>query len=175
MILKYRLPGAIACIALIGQVGISLAAVSGYFSFVQSFTMTLPGVAGIILSMGMGVDANIITDERIKEELYSGKTIDTAILKGTKASFSAIFDGNVTVIIVALILMAVFGPSNILSMIFGPSTTGIIYSFGYTLLIGVISNFIMGIGASRLMLKSISKFKVFHKNWLFGGAKDEEI
>ena len=77
--------------------------------------------------------------------------------------------------IVALILMAVFGPSNILSMIFGPSTTGIIYSFGYPLLVGVISNFIMGVGASRLMLKSISRLKIFHKKWLFGGAKNEEI
>lgn len=170
MLIRYRLPGFIACIGIIGQVGVSLAAVSGYFPFASSFTMTLPGIAGIILSVGMGVDANIITAERIKEELNLDKTLDTSIDKGCKSSFSAIFDGNVTVIIVASILMAVFGPSNILSMIFGPSTTGMIYSFGYTLLVGVISNFVMGVGASRLMLKSISRIKIFRKKWLYGGA-----
>lgn len=175
VLIRYRLPGFVACIALIGQTGLSLAAISGFFPFASSFTMTLPGIAGIILSMGMGVDANIITAERIKEELYNGKSIDGAIDKGSKSSFSAIFDGNVTVIIVAVILMGVFGPSNILSIMFGPSTTGVIYSFGYTLLIGVISNFIMGIGASRLMLRSISRFKICRKKWLYGGDKNEEI
>lgn len=175
VLILYRLPGFIACIALLGQTSLSLAAISGFFPFLSSFTMTLPGIAGIILSMGMGVDANIITAERIKEELYSGRSLDGAIIKGSKSSFSAIFDGNITVIIVAVILMGVFGPSNILSMLFGPSTTGVIYSFGYTLLIGVISNFIMGIGASRLMLRSISRFNIFRKKWLFGGAKNEEV
>ena len=169
VLLRYRRPGLIACIAVIGQVGISLAAVSGFFPFVQSFTMTLPGVAGIILSIGMGVDANILTAERIKEEINLGKTLDTSITLGCKASFSAIFDGNITVIIVAVILMAVFGPSNILSLLFGPSTTGVIYSFGYTLLVGVISNFIMGVAASRLMLKSISRFKFARSKRLYGG------
>ncbi len=171
MIINYRLPGFIAVLALIGQVAISLAAISGYFTVFPSFTMTLPGIAGIILSIGMGVDANIITAERIKEELRNGRTLDRAIDKGTKNSFSAIFDGNITVVIVALILLLVFGPTNILSTFFGPSTTGTIYAFGYTLLVGVISNFIMGVGASRLMLKSISGFKGLRKNFLFGGAK----
>ena len=132
--------------------------------------MTLPGIAGLILSIGMGVDANIITAERIREELRSGKTLDTAISRGSKSSFSAIFDGNVTSIIVALILLLVFGPTNILSVIFGQSTTGTIYSFGYTLLMGIIANFIMGVFASRLMLKSISGFKIFRKKFLYGGV-----
>ena len=66
--------------------------------------------------------------------------------------------------------MLVFGPSNILSAIFGPSTTGIIYSFGYTLLVGVISNFIMGVGASRLMLRSFSGLKFARKKWMYGGV-----
>lgn len=57
----------------------SLACVSGFFNFVPSFTLTLPGIAGVILSIGMGVDANIITNERIKEELRAGKTLDGAI------------------------------------------------------------------------------------------------
>lgn len=170
MIIVFRLPGFVATIALVGQVGLMLAAISGFFPVFSSFTMTLPGIAGLILSIGMGVDANIITAERIREELRSGKTIDTAIAKGSKSSFSAIFDGNVTVIIVALILLLVFGPSNILSVIFGQSTTGTIYSFGYTLLMGVISNFVMGVFASRLMLKSISGFKIFRKKFLYGGV-----
>ena len=171
MLINYKLPGVIAVIALIGQMSISLAAISGYFTVFPSFTMTLPGIAGIILSIGMGVDANIITAERIREELRNGRTLDRAIDKGTKNSFSAIFDGNITVVIVALILLLVFGPTNILSSFFGPSTTGTIYAFGYTLLIGVISNFIMGVGASRLMLKAVSGFKPLRKNVLFGGAK----
>ncbi len=172
MLIFYRLPGFIAIIALTGQMGLSIAAVSGYFNAIPSFTMTLPGIAGLILSIGMGVDCNVITAERIKEEMNSGRTIDSALERGTKNSLTAIIDGNVTVIIVSIILMLVFGPSNILSFIFGESTTGTIYSFGFTLLVGVISNFIMGVLFSRLMLRSIAGFKVFRKKWLFGGAKD---
>lgn len=171
MVIMYRLPGFIAFIGLMGQMSISLIAVSGYFPSFPSFTMTIPGIAGMILSIGMGVDANIITAERVKDELYSGKTLDGCIRNGTKGSFSAIFDGNITVIIVAIILILVFGPANILSAIFGVSTTGLIYAFGYTLLVGVIGNFIMGVGASRLMLKSISGYKCLRNKRLYGGKK----
>ena len=172
MLIVYRVPGFVACIALLGQVALSLACVSGFFNFVPSFTLTLPGIAGVILSIGMGVDANIITNERIKEELRAGKTLDGAIRTGSKTSFAAIFDGNITVIIVAVILMLVFGPSNILSGIFGASTTGTIYSFGYTLLVGVIGNFLMGVTASRLMLSSLSGYKFMRKkSWYGGGAE----
>lgn len=179
MIFLYRLPGVITVIALLGQVAGSVAAVSGFFPVFPSFTLTLPGIAGIILSIGMGVDANVITGERIKEEIRSGKTLDGAIDSGYKQSFSAVFDGNVTVIIVSIILMGAFGPTNaaLAKLLypfffwFGQSTAGTIYSFGYTLLIGVAFNFIMGITASKLMLKSISKFKLFRKPWLYGGVK----
>lgn len=171
MIIVFRMPGFVAVIALLGQLAITIMAVSGYFPVFNSFTMTLPGIAGMILSIGMGVDANIITAERIKEELRKGKSVDSAINAGTKNSLSAIIDGNMTVVIVAVILILVFGPFNMLSFIFGLSTTGSIYAFGYTLLIGVISNFIMGIGAARLMLKSISGFKIFRNPRLYGGAK----
>lgn len=174
MIIFYRLPGFITSIALIGQVGLSIAAVSGYFTTIPSFTMTLPGIAGLILSIGMGVDCNVITAERIKEELRLGRTLDGALERGTKNSLSAIIDGNMTVVIVSIILMLVFGPSNILSAIFGESTTGTIYSFGYTLLVGVISNFIMGIFFSRMMLRSVAGFKPLRKKWLFGGAKNDK-
>lgn len=173
MLVFYRLPGFIAIIALIGQMSLSVAAVSGYFTAIPSFTMTLPGIAGLILSIGMGVDCNVITAERIKEEMRGGRTLDGALDKGTKNSLTAIVDGNMTVVIVSIILMLVFGPSNILSFIFGESTTGTIYSFGFTLLVGVISNFIMGIFFSRLMLRSIAGFKPLRKKWLFGGAKND--
>ncbi|MBQ5439456.1 MAG: protein translocase subunit SecD [Clostridia bacterium] len=171
MIIVFRVPGFVAVIALLGQLAITIVAVSGYFPVFNSFTMTLPGIAGMILSIGMGVDANIITAERIKEELKNGKSLDSAINAGTKNSLSAIIDGNMTVIIVAVILILVFGPFNMLSFIFGLSTTGSIYAFGYTLLVGVISNFIMGIAAARLMLKSISGFKFLRNTRLYGGAK----
>ena len=169
MIIRYRVPGFVAVIALVGQMALAVAAVTRYFNAFNSFTMTLPGIAGLILSVGMGVDANIITAERIKEEFRSGKTLDSAIEKGTKNSLTAIIDGNMTIVIVSIILLLVFGPSNILSWIFGESTTGTIYAFGYTLLMGVISNFIMGVWLSRIMLKSISGVNFLRKKWLFGG------
>ena len=179
MILVYRLPGAIASIALLGQVAGMIAAVSGFLPSISSFTVTLPGIAGMILSIGMGVDANVITNERIKEEIRKGRSLDAAIDNGSSESFSAIFDGNVTVIIVAIILMGVFGPpdgfwSKLLTpflFMFGTSTTGSVYSFGYTLLIGVIFNFIMGVTASRLMVKSLSRYKHFRNKWLYGGDR----
>ncbi len=172
MIAFYRLPGFVAVISLIGQLGLMVAAISRYFPIFSSATMTLPGIAGLILSIGMGVDCNVITAERIKEEMRGGRTLDGALEKGTKNSLAAIIDGNMTVIIVSIILIMVFGPSNILSFIFGESTTGTIYAFGYTLLIGVIANFVMGVFFSRLMLRSLAGWKPFRKAWLYGGVKN---
>lgn len=179
MLVYYRLPGFVAVIALVGQVAGSIAVVSGYFSFFNSFTLTLPGIAGIILSIGMGVDANIITAERIKEQIRMGKTIDTAIHNGCHESFSAIFDGNITVVIVSIVLMGVFGPADSffakllkpLLFMFPVSASGAVYSFGFTLLAGIIFNFIMGVTCSRLMLKSLSRFKCLRKPWLLGGDR----
>ncbi|MDE7278119.1 MAG: SecD/SecF family protein translocase subunit, partial [Oscillospiraceae bacterium] len=130
MIVMYRLPGAVAVIALIGQVAGTLAFISGYFGFMNGSILTIPGIAGIILAVGMGVDANIITSERIREELANGKTLDGSIESGFKRAFSAILDGNVTMILVAIILMGAFGtPDSIFSKLlhfvffmFGPST-----------------------------------------------------
>ena len=172
MLFVFRLPGFVAIISLLGQVALSFAAVSGFFPFQNSFTLTLPGMAGIILSIGMGVDANIITASRIKEELWAGKTVDSAIRQGDDNSFSAIFDGNITVIIVAIILMLVFGPQNILSFWFGASTTGSIYSFGYTLLIGIIGNFLFGVVTTRQMTRSLSAYPIGRKKWLYGGPAE---
>ncbi len=192
MIIIYRLPGVIASIALLGQTAGMIACTSGFFGSFQSFTLTLPGIAGIILSIGMGVDANVITSERIKEELRAGRTLDGAINAGYDNGFSAIFDGNVTVIIISAILMGVFGPpSGFWSRLLSPfvwlynhsiglipgmeifnSITGSVYSFGYTLLIGVVFNFVMGVTASRLMLKGISRFKGLRNPRLYGGEKN---
>ncbi len=181
MIVKYRLPGFVASIALLGQAAGTFAAVTGFFGFNDSFTLTIPGIAGIILALGMGVDANVITAERIKEEIYAGKSVNGAIRVGYKRAFSAIFDGNITMVIVALILMGAFGTSDsicsiILSPIFiwfGASTEGTIYSFGYTLAVGVILNFLFGILLSRLMTASLADFKVFRKPALYGGVNNE--
>jgi preprotein translocase subunit SecD len=175
MLFVFRLPGFVAIISLLGQIALSFAAVSGFFPFQNSFTLTLPGIAGIILSIGMGVDANIITATRIKEELWTGKTLDSAISKGDDNSFWAIFDGNITVIIVAVILMLVFGPQNILSFRFGASTTGSIYSFGYTLLIGIIGNFLFGVVTTRMMTKSLSGFRFARNKRLYGGPAESAI
>lgn len=179
MIIRYRLPGTIACVALAGQAGLMIAAISGFFPGTDSFTMTLPGIAGIILAIGFGIDANVIVAERIKEEFKKGKTIDGAIQQGYSNAFSSILDGNITNVIVALVLLAAFGtPDSILGQVFGflfpflsSSVTGNIYSFGYTLIVGVIANFIMGIFASRLMLMGISRFKFLRKPSLYCAPK----
>ena len=177
MIILYRLPGVVAVIALCGQVAGSIAVVSGWFGFMSGSTLTIPGIAGIILAVGMGVDANIITGERIKEEIQSGKSLDSAIKVAYKRAFSAILDGNITNVIIAVILMGAFGvPSSFFSKIlnktiffmFGATAEGVVYSFGITLLAGVILNFIMGVFASRLMVTSLSKFKCFQNKKFYG-------
>lgn len=176
MIVIYRLAGVVATISLFGQVVCTIAAISGFFSNVSSFTLTIPGIAGIILAVGMGVDANVVTFERIKEELKNGKTLNGAIEVGFKKAWSAVFDSNITVVFVAIILMGAFGPTDglfakILNFVFfpfGASTAGTIYSLGYTLLVGIILNFVFGIFATRLMLSALSKFKCFKKPSLYG-------
>ncbi len=175
MVVLYRLPGLVADIALVGQLAGTLAVVSGYFSFMPSNTLTIPGIAGIILSIGMGVDANIITCERIKEELAKGKSIDTALKNGYARAFSAVLDGNLTQIIISIILMGAFGvPDSIFAKMlnfvffaFGTTTDSTIYSFGLTLLTGVILNLVMGVLCTRLMIVSLSKFKSLRQKSLY--------
>lgn len=182
MIIIYKLPGFVASIALVGQVIGSIACISGFFGNIDSFTLTIPGIAGIILAVGMGVDANVITAERVKEELLTGKTLSGAIDTGYKRAWSAVFDGNITVVFVAVILMGAFGPTDslfgtllkpIFSM-FGAATAGTIYSLGYTLLVGIILNFVFGVFCSRLMLSSLSRFKAFKSRKWYGVPDDEE-
>jgi protein-export SecD/SecF family membrane protein len=149
MLLYYRLPGFVACFALLGQVVGILLAIS-----IPQQTLTLQGIAGIILSIGMGVDANVIISERIKEELRSGCSLQTALSNGFTRAFSSVLDGNVTVAIAAIILM-IFGSGSMLS-------------FGYSLLVGVILNGITGVTASRLMIGALSQINKLQNPWLYG-------
>lgn len=155
MLLYYRLPGFVAVFALLLQVAVQLLALS-----IPQLTLTLPGIAAVILSIGMGVDANVITAERIKEEIADGKTVGAAIKSGYHKAFSSVFDGNITVIIVAIILM-----------IFG---SGTMLSFGYSLLTGVLLNFLCGVTVSKLSIKSLSSYKIFSNPKLYGNGKRNE-
>ena len=149
MLLYYRLPGLLAGIALFALVVIELCFITWL-----GITLTLPGLAGIILSIGMGVDANIIIFERIKEELRSGKTLRASADVGFKRAFKAILDANVTTLISAAVLYW-FG-------------TGAIKGFAVTLFVGVILSFFTAVTASRIMLKSVSEIGLAKNIWLYG-------
>ncbi len=155
MLLFYRLPGLLATIALAGYmafVGIILAT--------MHVNLTLPGIAGIILSIGMAVDANVIIFERIKEELKLGKTVRSSIDAGFNRALSAVVDSNITTIIAAVILMFL--------------GTGTIKGFGTTLLIGVVVSMISAIFLTKFLLKQMVGMNI--KNlWLYGiNSKKED-
>ena len=152
MLLYYRLPGFIACWSLLGQVVGILLAIS-----IPQQTLTLQGIAGVILSIGMGVDANVIISERIKEELREGASLTVALTNGFDRALSSVIDGNVTVAIAAIVLM-IFGSGSMLS-------------FGYSLLVGVILNGLTGVVASRVMIGSLSQFKPLRNPWLYGARR----
>lgn len=149
MIFYYRILGFVACLAIILQISIQMLALS-----IPQVTLTLTGIAGIILSIGMGVDANVIIAERIREELSAGRSLGYCIDTGYKKAFSAVFDGNITTIAAAIIMM-----------IFG---TGSMLSFGYTLMVGCILNFVSGVTASQIISKSMSMNDAFTKKSLYG-------
>ncbi len=148
LIFYYRLPGFVACISLVMQITGQILTLS-----VPQMTLTLQGIAGIILSIGMGVDANVISAERISEEIKSGKSTASAIASGFSSSFASIFDGNITVLIVAFIMMTL--------------GSGSLLSFGYTLFTGIVFNFLAGVTASRLMIRSLNSFKFLQKPALY--------
>jgi len=149
MLLYYRLPGMLANIALLGHTVLQLLFISW-----TGITITLPGIAGIILTIGMGVDANVIIFERIKEELRNGKTLRAAIDVGFRRAFSAVFDANMTTLIAAAVLFK-FG-------------SGPIQSFAITLGLGVILSFVTAVTASRIMLKSAADLDIAKHHWLYG-------
>ncbi len=152
MLLYYRLPGLVACLSLTMQVIGILLGIS-----IPQQTLTLQGIAAIILSIGMGVDANIIISARIREEANKGQALPTFLYNGFTKAFSSVMDSNVTVAIAAIILM-----------LFG---SGTILSFGYSLLLGVILNGITGVWLTRLMISSLSAYKPLQNPWLYGAKK----
>lgn len=156
MIIYYKLPGAMSAIALCLQVALQLLVLS-----VPQFTLTLPGIAGVILSLGMAVDANVIISERICEEIVKGLSVRQAIKKGYEKALASVFDGNFTSAIVAILLM-IFGSGSMLS-------------FGYTLLTGLAINFLAGILLSKYLLCSIILFKKMNNVKWFRKKKEHRI
>ena len=156
MLCFYKLPGIVACMTLLLQMVLQLLAIS-----VPQYTLTLPGMAGIILSLGMAVDANIIIAERISEEIKNGETVKSAVASGYKRAFTSVLDGNITTAIVAIVLM-----------IFG---SGTMLSFGYTLLIGVIVNCFVGVNVSRSVLKSLLEYPALNNEKFFREKKEKKV
>ena len=134
MLIYYRLAGIIACISLILNVLIILAALSLFKG-----TLTLPGIAGLILTIGMSVDANVLIYERIREEMGLGKSLRAAIASGYHRAFSAIFDSNVTTIVAAALIFK-FG-------------SGPIRGFAVTLTIGLMANLFTAIWCTRVLFE----------------------
>ena len=135
MIVMYRISGVAASIALIFYVGAMLLALNGL-----NVTLTLPGIAGIILSIGMAVDANCIIYTRIREELATGKTVASAIDNGFSKAMSAIFDGNVTTLIAALVLYL--------------KGSGTVKGFAMTLGIGIVLSMFTALFITKLLMKA---------------------
>ena len=155
MLVFYRLPGIIADLAIILFGFISFACLN----FIDA-TLTLPGIAGFILSLGMAVDANVIIFERIKEELGFGNTIRNAIEAGFSKGFIAIFDSNLTTLIITAILF-VFG-------------TGPIKGFAVTLAIGTLASMFTAITATKILLLTFVNIFGFKSPKLFGVTVEED-
>lgn len=141
MILVYRLPGVIACIALLFYCVLE----SLVLSIIQ-VNLSLPGIAGIILSIGMAVDANVIIFERIKEELHDGKTVKRAIHTGFGRAFTAILDSNITTLIAASVLYFM--------------GTGTIVGFATTLGIGVVLSMFTALTVTHFLLNRMVDFRI---------------
>ena len=155
MIVVYRVPGIVACISLIIYTSMVIILVSVY-----EITLTLPGIAGIILSIGMAVDANIIIYSRIKEEIGDGKTIEKAIHLGFHKALTAIIDGNITTLIAAAVL-AVKG-------------SGSVKGFAQTLAIGVIVSMFTSIFLSRTIIKLLYSLGIKNPK-LYGATQFKTI
>ena len=135
MIIVYKIPGIIAGVALVFYAGMELVCLNAF-----DMTLTLPGIAGVILSIGMAVDANVIIYARIREEIADGKTVRSAIDTGFKKALTAIIDGNITTLIAALVL-------NFMA-------TGSVKGFAQTLGLGIIISMITACIISRLIVNA---------------------
>ena len=136
MLFFYSTAGIAACVALV----VNLFFLFGVLASLGA-VLTLPGIAGIVLTMGMAVDANVIINERIKEELLKGKNIASAISEGYKVAYSAIIDGNVTTLLTGIVL-AYFG-------------SGPVQGFAIVLCIGILTTLFSGIFVSRLVFEAM--------------------
>lgn len=154
MIIYYRLQGLLAVLALVGYSLIVLA----IFKLIP-VTLTLAGIAGFILSIGMAVDANVLIFERVKEELRRGKAIASAVEEGFDRAWSSIFDSNLTTLISCAVL-AYFG-------------TSFVKGFAITLSIGVLISMLSAILVTKIFLRTVLPWKKMQKPWLFGVGKDE--
>ncbi len=152
MLTMYRMAGFVADVALLVYVLILLGILSGL-----SATLTLPSIAGIILSIGMAVDANILIFERFKEEIASGKILRLAIQAGFKRAFTTIFDANMTVIITSAILFFL--------------GSGTVKGFAFTLGLGVAVSMFTAITVSRTLLMFLIDASWIHNPWWFGGKR----
>ena len=155
MILVYRLPGLAASLALTMYVGLTL-------FFIQSFniTLTLPGIAGIILSIGMAVDANVIIFTRIKEEIGAGKNTRTAVKEGYNKALSAILDGNITTLIAAFVLNL--------------KGTGSIKGFAATLALGIVLSMFTALFVTRFIMRAMLDLGLDNEI-LYGKKVDNKI
>ena len=149
MILYYRLPGILAVIAL----AIYTAVVLMLFKLIP-VTLTLAGIAGFILSIGMAVDANVLIFERLKEELKSGRNFSSAVEEGFKRAWTSIRDSNISSLITCAILIW-FG-------------TSIIKGFAITLAIGICVSMFSAITISRSFLRALNSNRIDKMNWLLG-------
>ncbi|MFT9486969.1 MAG: protein translocase subunit SecD [Tepidibacillus sp.] len=155
MIFYYRIPGIIASFSLIVYVYLILV-----LFWQMHVTLTLPGIAALVLGVGMAVDANIITYERIKEELRSGKSLLSALRAGSHRSFATILDANITTIIAAIVLFY-FG-------------SGPIQGFAVTLIVSILVSMLTAVYGSRLLLNLFVRSNLVNKTWFYG-VKEEEI
>ncbi|CFQ31848.1 preprotein translocase subunit SecD [Yersinia bercovieri] len=146
MVIYYRKFGVIASTALLAN----LVLIVGVMSLLPGATLTMPGIAGIVLTLAVAVDANVLINERIKEEYRNGRTIQQAIHEGYKGAFSSIVDANVTTLITAIILYAV--------------GTGSIKGFAITTAIGVITSMFTAIVGTRAIV-----------NLLYGGKRINKL
>ena len=155
MIVVYRVPGVAADIALVVYIGLMLLILNVY-----NLTLTLPGIAGIVLSIGMAVDANVIIFSRIKEELADEEnTIRTAIKNGYKKALSAIIDGNVTTLLAAIVL--------------GILGSGPVRGFAITLGVGIVLSMVSSLLVSRWVLLGMYHMG-YDKEVMYGVAKERK-
>jgi SecD/SecF fusion protein len=152
MLLYYRLPGSWACVSLVVYALLLM-----WILYLFKATLTLTSIAGFILSVGMAVDSNIIIYERIKEELYSGKSLKASIEAGFKRAFNTIIDSHLTTLIAAVVLYYL--------------GTGSIRGFALTLSIGLIASLFTAITFTRFMLRWTSDIPLLAKKSFFGMGK----